>query len=278
MPLASAGTQRARVSRPRVETMKVTPKLAEDWLGHNSHNRGLRNAHVEELAGAMRRGEWMMNGDAIRFAIDGTLLDGQHRLWAIVESATAIMSLVVFDLPLDAQDTMDLAKRRNLKDVLQLRGEPNAASLAATLTLKWRLDEGFVRYTSRRPSVAQALAVLQEHPGMREAVKAGHRLKNRFRISGAVISVCWYEFTAFDPVLAETFINRLFDGMGLQEGSPLLALRRWMERQANSAAGARSSSVMAHALFIKAWNALREGRHIDQLHWRAATEAFPEAK
>lgn len=260
-----------------VEVQTITPELAEDWLGRNSHNRTLRNGHVAALAGAMKRGEWSLNGDAIRFAADGTLLDGQHRLWAVIEADVPIESLVIDGLPNDAQDTMDAGARRRLSDALKLRDETNPAALAALITYHWRYQQGMVR-TQLRPTVAQALSHLDANPGLRDALSLGKRVNNRFRVSASMIGTLAYEFSAIDGEDAEEFWTRLIAGTNLEEGSPIIVLRRWMERQSSLGVGSRTSAVVSHALTVKAWNAWRDGRIIDSLKWKAsgpAAEAFP---
>ena len=77
----------------RVET--ITPQLAEIYLGKNTHNRNIRKPVVGKYANDMENGFWNFDGAPIRFADDGTLLDGQHRLHAIIKSNKAIDLLVV---------------------------------------------------------------------------------------------------------------------------------------------------------------------------------------
>ena len=74
----------------KVET--ITPKLAEKWMEANKNNRPLRRSLVGRYAGAIRRGQWELNGESIKFDEDGVLFDGQHRLAAVVEANKPIKS------------------------------------------------------------------------------------------------------------------------------------------------------------------------------------------
>lgn len=67
----------------------VTPKLAEAWLNSNKSNRRMRDGVAEKYADDMKRGRWTACPEPISFYADGDLADGQHRLWAIVESGEA---------------------------------------------------------------------------------------------------------------------------------------------------------------------------------------------
>lgn len=280
----SARRLAAATAPAAIETtiMTVTPEQAEDWLGRNSHNRNLRNRHVEHLAGAIRRGEWQLNGDAIRFAADGTLLDGQHRLWAVIEADMPIQTVVITGLTNTTQITMDAGARRNLGDALKLQGVPNATKVAATLNYFWRWQiAGTIRNTQNRPTVAQALALLAEHPGLTDSARGAETLRHRFRVSASMIGAFHYVAATVDPDDADTFLERLLNGANLEEGNPILVLRRYLEQQSAAGVGARASSIIHLALIIKAWNAWRDGVHIDRLSWKASgmrAEAFPEVR
>jgi hypothetical protein len=67
------------------ETMLVEPSQATAWLaeGYFAVQRRISRAYVDELAGAMRRGQFQAAAVEINFArLDGwrLLINGQHRL------------------------------------------------------------------------------------------------------------------------------------------------------------------------------------------------------
>src|SRR4051812_40390469 len=74
---------------------KITPKIAEKYLNMNVGNRALRSGVVEKYASDMRSGNWSRNPQPMIFYDDGTIADGQNRLWAVIESGEAIWFLVV---------------------------------------------------------------------------------------------------------------------------------------------------------------------------------------
>lgn len=287
-PTASPSTRTPEFAGVKTSVEQITPAIAEEWLGRNSHNRPIRNNRVADLSGAMTRGEWVVNGDAIRWSDQGVLLDGQHRLWAVVESGITIESLVVRGLRESAQETMDVGARRSLKDTLVLRNVVDAAKIAAVLNYKWRYDNGHVRLASARPTIAQAIAVYESNPdGLREAARQASRLNQRFRISVAMSATVYDSFASIDQDDADAFWESLLSGADLGKHSPILVLRRYLERQSavgragETNQGARASSVTVHALFIKAWNAYRAGEEVEVLSWKASglkAEAFPEPK
>lgn len=117
------------------EITTVTPNQAERWLSSNTSNRRIDTARVDMLARDMMRGKWKFNGDAIRFAKDGTLLDGQHRLTACVMADKPFQTLVIRGLDAETQKTMDLGKARTLGDVLTIGGETNGTYLSTVVRM-----------------------------------------------------------------------------------------------------------------------------------------------
>ena len=67
-------------SNANMEIVEVTPRLAEVWLkNYNVDNRRVKKNIVDKYAYALSAGQWVVNGDAIRFDINDRLIDAQHR-------------------------------------------------------------------------------------------------------------------------------------------------------------------------------------------------------
>ena len=65
----------------------ITPKLAKELLLKNNSNRRITKSFVTTYANDMREGRWKGNtAEFIKIADDGDILDGQHRLLAIIET------------------------------------------------------------------------------------------------------------------------------------------------------------------------------------------------
>jgi len=87
-----------------MKVLKVTPAMAKQMLESNSNYRLISQKHVDRLAAEMSCGRWALNGQAIIFSSESKLLDGQHRLHAIIKSNTTIETAVVYGVdPLASQ-------------------------------------------------------------------------------------------------------------------------------------------------------------------------------
>ena len=113
------------------EWVDVTPDFAQSILDMGSPNRNIRQLDVARYAADMAAGNWTNTGEAIKFDQQSMLLDGQHRLSAIVKAGITVPLLFVYDIPRDSQDVMDSGRKRSLADQLTMRGHTNCNTLAA---------------------------------------------------------------------------------------------------------------------------------------------------
>ena len=150
--------------------MKVTPELALRWLEADKkvwdkqetpHNRPLRQMVVERYARDMKTGRWQYNpADAICFGEDQkTIINGQHRLWAIVEANTAIEADVVMNVPIAIQTVIDGSIPRTAVDVMHIvHGQGNITSIHTAIAK--RLMENRVKGALTR---TEQIAALTKH-------------------------------------------------------------------------------------------------------------------
>jgi len=103
-----------------VELTFITPEMAHEMLGGNSKNRQKRRWWIEAMASAMRRGEWITTHQGIAFTASGRLLDGQHRLEAIISNKAGVWMLVTKGIDDDAFKVIDSGIKRSLADLTSL--------------------------------------------------------------------------------------------------------------------------------------------------------------
>ena len=103
--------------------MKVTPDWALSVVTErNNNNRNVRDDRVERYIRDLLEGNWEVINNGIGFYKDGTLADGQHRLWAIVESQQTVDLIVVFGMAKSAIAKIDEGAARSTKDVATMMG------------------------------------------------------------------------------------------------------------------------------------------------------------
>jgi hypothetical protein len=160
--------------RSKVQT--VSPSKATEWLAANTTNRPLSKPTVRAFAEAMRRGEWVVTHQGIAFDSTGMLVDGQHRLAAIVEADIPIELTVFTDVGEGAFDVLDTGKRRNAADVLAIEGEKSATMLAAMVRTVWLYENRpDMNWSGGSAAVTnhQVVAGLAQHPKLRDFLTLG---------------------------------------------------------------------------------------------------------
>ncbi|HYP55289.1 MAG TPA: hypothetical protein VEQ41_03155 [Solirubrobacterales bacterium] len=266
-----------KAARLDTEIVEMTPRAAREILDRNARNRSLRSDYVRKLGAAMERGEWTVNGEPIQIAEDGTLLNGQHRLSAVVESGVSVPMLVVRGLPPAAQRTMDTGTRRNLSDVLALHGQIDTANLGAMLGLlhRYRIGERLDNTGRTAPTPKEALALLEREPKLTGYIPLGRKTRAvGMRVS--VAAVLAYLFDEADPGEGTRFFEALCNFRAEPQDSPIRALKKTLERVRNERAYRISTYVLC-GMTIKAFNSWRAGRPITVLFFRAgAGESFPK--
>lgn len=120
------------------EVVNVTPEMATEWLNHNTHNRPLRHGLVERYAAIMRAGGWKLVHQGIAFTAEGDIVDGQHRLFAVIESGMTIAFNVTRGVLAETQMVIDDHAKRTVRDVAVLQrglGEADNRHIGAARTM-----------------------------------------------------------------------------------------------------------------------------------------------
>lgn len=89
--------------------------------------------------------KWALNGETVKFADDGFLIDGQHRLEACVRANTAFIAHVVFGIDRESFQTIDIGKRRDGSDTLAMMGVPNYKNASTIIRMIIAYENGLTR-------------------------------------------------------------------------------------------------------------------------------------
>lgn len=275
-------------THPSFRVVTMTPAWAVELLDRNTRNRKISRANYNIICRALRNGEWMLNGEAIKIATDGQVLDGQHRLLACAETKVNFQTLLIENLPANTQDTMDTGKSRTLSDILSIRGETNATAVAA-LVKRHILVERYGNFAKAFVSTVgsgdamtnhEALAWFEMNGWVRKYATPGKRIAGFTPLSASSAGMLLWAFETLDSSDSEWFWARVQDGAGLDEGHPVLALRRTFKTVTDDVKGEVNQAYLA-AITIKSWNAYRDGNQMQLLRYRpggAKPEKFPEPK
>jgi hypothetical protein len=267
----------------RSRVSKITPDKAAEMLAANTTNRPLSKATVRAFAEAMRRGDWLVTHQGIAFDTRGVLVDGQHRLAAIIEADVPVELTVFTDVEPDTFDVLDTGKRRNAADVLAIEGEKSTTLLAAMVRTVWqyenRPDQSWSGGTAAVTN-HQIVQTLAEHPRIREFVPVGERIAAETGMIKSAAGAAAYlveQANKSKKTRLADWHEGIIDGAGLSKTDPRLVFRRTMFAMARKQAGVvqRRRDTREHvALYLKAFNAWATDEALTQLRF-AAREPVP---
>lgn len=244
---------------PNVAIETITPAIAQAMLDANTRNRNMRPSTVDRYTREMLAGAWHMTGEPIKFAADGTLLDGQHRLAAIVKSGVTVQLLVVRNLDQKSQAVMDSGDKRTASDALSLLGEKNTALTAAAARLGISVERG--RLDGRfEVTHTEVIEYVDRNPDLRDAVDFVRPLARRTDCTPAVMAHSMLVLSRIDQMQAATFWLDAAEKVGLRPGDPVIALtNRFAEARRNRQ---RLNNEMFLSAIYRAWNARRAGQQL----------------
>jgi hypothetical protein len=263
----------------QIVDVNITPEMAKDMLSRNKSNRPLRQKLVNLYARDMTQGSWQMNGETVKISKNDELLDGQHRLHAIVKSGKSVRMPVVRNLPKEVFHTIDTGMKRSNAQILGIAGFANSTALAsaarAIFVIKNNANPGAQK---NAVTTQEILDVIKEHPLIEKfmsrfvAGKRGEQGLRKLLPSGSV-----GVFTMFAEKYGESvvslFIDQLLSGEGLKKHDPVYELRERMI--SNRGAVAKLDAIVILALLIKALDNFIQNRSVNFLRWNPAKEPFP---
>lgn len=98
---------------------KITPEIAKEYLGHNiGRNRTIHTKVANKYARDMVNGSFATTHQGIAFDTNGKLIDGQHRLVAVMISGKPMTCLVTRGVDAKAMAFIDRGTSRSVRDCL----------------------------------------------------------------------------------------------------------------------------------------------------------------
>lgn len=269
---------RTETNGVRTKVMTIDADHAKKMLEKNTCNRRLSNDRVVEIMGWIRKGQWRLTTDAIGFSSDGNLINGQHRLHAIVKTGKPVDLLVATGLEPDAFNVIDTVKVRSAADVLGVNdyASPAIKSAIIRFVMTWQKQKyAALTVSGYRPTNQEVLDFADRNRDkINAACTVAQQTTSKFRgLSARYIGGLYWVFADLDKDSAETFFKYFQDGVGLTPNDPILVLRQKLI--GNLAAYTKAPIPALLAWTIIAWNHTRSGKKIKIIRWTENDE-FPK--
>lgn len=281
------GEAAAALGQVRSQWMDVDPATAHRWLENNFRNRPLSQDVVLAYARDMQRGVWVPTHQGVAFNDRDELIDGQHRLHAIILSGCTIRMMVTFGLPskiegfeMTTMDAVDRGRTRSVADQLKIQHGMKDGSIIAAIAAS--LATLCSAQRTRRLSVGQTLEIYRAFEEPVDFVIA-HRVRTiGLRAVGVLAAFVFAlgperDIMENPPAIARMF-QRLMSGEGLRDRSPLAALRAFLVSEDAKLLSRQTDRGLAE-LVLHAVNLELAGASVDTLEMSTAgVETFRAAQ
>lgn len=263
--------------------MLVTPAMAQDWLDNrNLHNRRKSNVTARKYVKAIRANRWKCTHEGIAFDRDGFLIDGQHRLMAIVQTGVSLKLFVIpFVEGMDG-DTFGVLNSGNRRQAAQMLHFPGSAAAAAAAKILGVVDDSFDDGTHVTGGVVatnaendEVLDVVDNWPEL-PLLTAQTSAAYRGSLVPQSIHLAVLAQASRTPYASRigSWIDGLVDGVGLgEQDSRRLVNKRFVRsgKEFNDATG----RALGYRLLVKSWNAYALDKPMGRLQ-ASLKEPVPE--
>jgi len=258
----------------------ITPEHAKQLLQKNKNNRKIKQPTVKRYANDMANGRWKSDtGEMIKISKEGNVLDGQHRLMAIVMANVPITMHIIYNVSQSVFDVLDTGAVRNAPDVFKVEGVKNNSSIPSIIQT-YNLLKNKTKLGSRTKynslTNAELLQKYNEKPDFYQSVY--HRASSWYKQFSKILPISligglYIYFRDIDEDDAVEFNNQMCGGYSISHESIVL-LRNTLIKDKVSTKSISIDTKIAY--IIKVWNAYRQDKVIKQLKWIDG-EPFPIA-
>lgn len=263
----------------------VRPDMASRWLKSNFVNRPVSADVVTAYARDMATGKWKTTHQGIAFNDRDELIDGQHRLMAVVKCGKTVRMMVTFGLrakndgeEMTTMDCVDRGRTRSVADQLKIQHGLKSGSLIASVSAA----AGFLCLGEklRRLSVGQTLEIYRAfQPGI------DHVIMDRSRENGLKSAGVLAAF-AFAFATNPTAVKRRFAILNTSEemaDHPLLRALHGFLVSNDAIVEIRSlnrgiAELVAHTLWLDLNGSKADKLEMNPEQWTKALVSFRQAQ
>lgn len=236
--------------------MRITPEIASEMLVRNTSNRPLSKSRVKRRRDAIMEGRYKLTPQAIAFARSGKLLDGQHRLNAVIAAGTFAVMTVWFGCEEDECEFIDVdLAPRSAADILHIKGHENVTHLAAIARLISMAKGERVMEVQTQTAYAELVDNPIVHIGIGIA-KCGKSVASIATLATAYWFVA--SQTIRDEEMVSDFFNQLTTGIDVQ-AIWFGKFRARLTTNKIHSRGSYTTQVKVVGQIIEAWNIFASG-------------------
>jgi hypothetical protein len=259
----------------------ITPAKAKEYLEANVDNRRIKKPVVLKYAKDIIEERWIEDtGETIKIATTGRILDGQHRLHAIIKANKSIYCHVSTGLDESVFKVIDTGSTRNATDVFKIEGIKNENSLPSIISFYNLLEQGKKHkgfHVHEKSTNAMLLEQYYEDENFWQSVS-----KNSYNwyisfakiLTPSFIGGFYAHFYKLNSDKANLFMTQLATGINIENDTISILRNKLMIDKMSIK---KMPQTLKMALVIKTWNSYINGSKLKQLKYDSTREQFPKA-
>ena len=236
---------------------RISPSDAQYLLNLNQKNRKMNKETVRRYRNDMVDQSWQDSASQIQISENGNLLNGQHRLRAMIDSNTSQILTITEGVPESSFAVMDVGRGRSPADALSAENKSYYVVAAASIKL-WKVwREGFYRTDltkdrhkansvqnnsfkkmSKAATIQFTLDYANATPNMDSICRVAGLTSKLFKgYTSATIGAFLIQANELGHATyeeAKLFCEKIQTGAGLEEKHPVLIMRNrihtWMQK------------------------------------------------
>lgn len=258
----------------------ITPDIAKKYLESNVMNRLISQPKVLRYADDMKNGKWKEEtGELIKISKFGRLLDGQHRLEAVIKSKCSIYFYISFNVDESVFDVLDTGKSRNASDCFRIAGVKLNNTIPSIIAQYNLLEDGrkYGQQANAKSTNAELLQQYYENELFWQNVaKNAHKSYIAFAkiLAQSTIGGFYAHFYNINPDKAYLFINQLTTGSDISNNTIAILRNKLMQDKLSPR---KMTMTLKMALIIKTWNYFMRGETVKVLKFDIIRDEFPIA-
>ena len=252
----------------------IDREKAKEYLKKNlPNNRSISKANVEVLKRILLNDLWVIDGNSIGFDKEGFLINGQHRLQAVVSTGVPIKTFVTRGLSRDARGAVDTGLNRSARAILKIYGfaDSDVTASGVRTLVQYMSGMGFV-HTGRKGKVPHLLlerAYEKHKDEITDSRGVAMKAKITKIVKPSVAFFVHFVTKHLDRARADEFFDRVLTFSDVENPSTASNAPEVLKTKlikAKMKSGGTLRQDVETGLVVSAWNAFYAGKNITKLN------------
>ena len=247
----------------QIDIVTMTPEWACQILAkQNTNNRTLRGAIVRRYAEAIRNNEWRLTQQGIAIDKNGVLLDGQHRLAAIVRAEKPVEIAMAVNCEPEIFKVLDTGATRKASDVLHMQGAKHRTVAATAI-------KQLIMYRENPDKVWRGRV---RYPSHAEISEFYEQFSTQVDRSTEIATRSYGAFRQLNKSAISTFVM-----LTMEKNYRMSVVEYFLEKVSRGVDLSEDSAILKYRSSLMNGNVVKDARSVNnggQLHINALIKAF----